>query len=256
MSEVTVARPAEAVAVISINRPEVKNAINLGMRRGICEAFLAFRKEPAVRCVVVTGTENVFAAGADLRELEGVGSADAFWEQAAQMWEAIAGFKRPVIAAVEGPALGGGCELAMAADLVVAGETAVFGQPEVRVGLMPGAGGTQRLVRGAGKHRAMRLLLTGSVIGAAEAERLGLISQVVPGGQALQHAMGLAEELARNAPLAMEQIKELVNSGADMPLPHALRYERKAFQLLFGTQDKEEGIRAFFEKRQPRFEGK
>lgn len=256
MSEVTVTRSAEAVVVIRINRPEVKNAINLRVRTGIRDAFRACREDPAVRCVIVTGTENAFAAGADLRELEGVGSVDAFWEQAAQMWEAIASFKRPIIAAVEGLALGGGCELAMAADLVVAGETAVFGQPEVRVGLMPGAGGTQRLVRGAGTHRAMKLLLTGAVIDATEAERIGLISEVVPGGQALQHAQQLARELARNAPLAMEQIKELVNAGVDMPLTHALRYERKAFQLLFGTQDKEEGIRAFFEKRQPSFEGK
>lgn len=256
MSEVTVQRPAEAVAMVSINRPEVKNAINLSVRSRICDAFLEFQRDRVVRCVIVTGTATVFAAGADLRELDRVGSMDDLWEQAAQMWEAIVRFKRPIIAAVEGLALGGGCELAMAADLVIAGETATFGQPEVNVGLMPGAGGTQRLVRAVGKHRAMKLLLTGALIGAAEAERIGLISEVVPKGQALERAMRLAEKLASNAPLAVEQIKELVNSGIDMPLPQALRYERKAFQLLLGTRDKEEGIRAFLEKRQPRFEGK
>jgi len=171
-------------------------------------------------------------------------------------WGAIAACPKPVIAAVNGFALGGGCELAMHADIIIAGESARFGQPEIKVGIMPGAGGTQRMLRALGKFKTMKLLLTGAIIDAAEAERIGLVSEVVPDSELMARATALALEIAALPPLAAEQIKEVALLGEDIPLAAALALERKAFQLLFATEDQKEGMRAFLDKRQPKFEGR
>ncbi len=202
---------------------------------------------------MIAGRGGNFAAGADIKAFEELGSADMLAQRMHRYWETIARCPKPVIAAVEGYALGGGCELAMHADIIVAARTATFGQPEIKLGLMPGAGGTQRLLRAIGKYKTMMLVLTGDMFPAEEAERAGLVSVLTPEGDAVQHALQIAARIARMPPLAAAQIKEAVVNGEDAPLETALRLERKAFQLLFDTADKREGIAAFLEKRKPSF---
>ncbi|MFC6671568.1 enoyl-CoA hydratase-related protein [Marinobacterium aestuariivivens] len=208
-----------------------------------------------MRCIVITGGTDVFAAGADLQEMAEQGAVEMLRNSSHPYWQAIARCPTPVIAAVNGFALGGGCELAMHADIIVAGESARFGQPEVRVGIMPGAGGTQRLTRVLGKYKAMQMLLTGRPIDATEAARLGLVSEVVPDPEVLSTALAMAAEIAAMPPLAVQQIKEVVLAGQDASLDSALMLERKAFQLLFDSHDQKEGMCAFIEKRRPRYEG-
>ncbi len=202
---------------------------------------------------MIAGRGGNFAAGADIKAFEELGSADMLAQRMHRYWETIARCPKPVIAAVEGYALGGGCELAMHADIIVAARTATFGQPEIKLGLMPGAGGTQRLLRAIGKYKTMMLVLTGDMFPAEEAERAGLVSVLTPEGDAVQHALQIAARIAWMPPLAAAQIKEAVVNGEDAPLETALRLERKAFQLLFDTADKREGIAAFLEKRKPSF---
>ncbi len=202
---------------------------------------------------MIAGRGGNFAAGADIKAFEELGSADMLAQRMHRYWETIARCPKPVIAAVEGYALGGGCELAMHADIIVAARTATFGQPEIKLGLMPGAGGTQRLLRAIGKYKTMMLVLTGDMFPAEEAGRAGLVSVLTPEGDAVQHALQIAARIARMPPLAAAQIKEAVVNGEDAPLETALRLERKAFQLLFDTADKREGIAAFLEKRKPSF---
>lgn len=251
-----VERPRPAVALLRLNRPEARNALNMELRRALAEAFRALDADEEVRVAVVTGNDKAFAAGADLREMVDAGAVEMMLRGTHRLWQAIADFPKPIVAAVNGYALGGGMELALHADIVIAGESAKFGQPEVRVGIMPGAGGTQRLLRAAGRYRAMLMLLTGEMIDAREALAMGFVSRVVPDGEVLDRALGIAETIAGMPPLAVAQIKEVVNLGADAPLATALALERKAFQLLFDSRDQEEGMKAFLEKRKPRFEGR
>ncbi|WP_207486055.1 enoyl-CoA hydratase-related protein [Arenibaculum pallidiluteum] len=253
---VLIERPEEGIAVLRLNRPAARNALDMRTRHLLAEHFRDLRADASVRCVVVTGGNACFAAGADLREIAEAGPVEMIQRNTQLLWQAIAEFPRPVIAAVEGFALGGGCELAMHADIIVAGEGASFGQPEIRVGIMPGAGGTQRLVRAVGKYKAMLMVLTGKPVGAREAEAMGLVSVLAPQGEALASALDLARGIVRQPPLAVEQIKETMLAGMDAPLGAALALERKAFQLLFASEDKKEGVRAFLEKRRPVFKGR
>lgn len=242
------------VVVLTLNRPEVRNALNLELRRSLADAFSQFAGSDAVRCVVITGGPEVFAAGADIRAMAGQTANEAAANSTAPLWKPIREFPGPIIAAVNGYALGGGCELAMHCDIIVAGRGARFGQPEIRVGIMPGAGGTQRLVRAVGKFKAMRMLLLGEPITAEEAERAGLVSEVVGDAEVLDRALALATAVAALPAQALRRIKQVVLAGSDLPLDAALALESQSMQLLFGTHDQREGMAAFIEKRRPVFE--
>lgn len=252
---VIVERPGPAVAVVRINRPEVRNALNLSVRRQMADIFRGFVEDDDLRCVVLTGNEQSFAAGADIADMATLSAVEMYHRHTERLWAAVADCPVPVIAAVNGFALGGGLELAMHADIIIAGRSARLGQPEVKVGIMPGAGGTQRLTRAVGKFRAMRLCLTGEIIGAEEAYGMGLLSKVVDDDQVLSEALSMAEQIAALPPIALAQIKEVVVLGADAPLATALALERKAVQILFATRDKAEGMQAFLAKRKPDFTG-
>ncbi|MDR2128913.1 MAG: enoyl-CoA hydratase [Burkholderiaceae bacterium] len=254
--EVILSHPGNGVAEIRINRPQARNALNQAVRHRLADLFRQLGADAQTRCIVLTGGEKVFVAGADLRELAEATAIDMYLRHTERLWRAIAECPKPVIAAVNGYALGGGCELAMHADIIVAGRGASFGQPEIRVGIMPGAGGTQRLVRAIGKFRAMKMVLTGLPISGEEAGQLGLASEVVDDAQVLARAHELAQTIADLPPLAAAQIKEVLLAGQDCALDAALALERKAFQLLFDTRDQKEGMRAFFEKRKPHYEGR
>lgn len=256
MNEVILTPPSDGVAVLTIHRPEARNALNQNVRRQLAEHFTALGDDSETRCIVLTGGEHFFAAGADLREIANVSAIDMHLRNVQRLWQAIAQCPKPVIAAVNGFALGGGCELAMHADIIVAGESAKFGQPEIRVGIMPGAGGTQRLTRAVGKFQAMKLLLTGQPITGKEAFAMGLASEVVPDGEVQTRALELARIIAEQPPLAAAQIKEVLLAGQDISLDAALTLERKAFQLLFASADQKEGMAAFFEKRKPVYRGR
>jgi len=256
MSDVVTCSKEGRIGIISINRPEAKNALNEAVRAKIAEFLQQYESDAEVLCVIITGAGDSFAAGADLRDLANRGAGEMLARNTHKIWQTIATCSKPLIAAVKGYAWGGGCELAMHADIIVAGESASFAQPEIKVGIMPGAGGTQRLVRAIGKSRAMKMLLTGKPISAAEALQFGLVADVVPDDQLMQAAMDLALTITRMPPLAVQQIKEVVTAGMDVPLSTALTLERKAFQLLFDTADQKEGMAAFLEKRRPEFVGK
>jgi enoyl-CoA hydratase/carnithine racemase len=256
MSEVLLERPSEGIAVIRLNRPEVRNALNLAVRELLAEHFRTLGDDESTRCILLTGGEKVFAAGADIRDMVDQTPIEIMARRSERLWGSIASCPKPVIAAVNGYALGGGCELAMHADIIVAGEGALFGQPEVRVGIMPGAGGTQRLTRAVGKFQAMKMLLTGEPVTARDALAMGLVSEVVPDGEVFEAALALAKNIATMPPLAVIQIKEAVLAGQDASLETAMMLERKAFQLLFATADQKEGMRAFLEKRKPEFRGR
>ncbi len=243
------------VAILRLNRPEARNALNQSLRQQLAEQFEALGRNPAVRCIVLTGGDKVFAAGADLKEIAETSAIAMHQRQVHRLWQSIADCPKPVIAAVNGYALGGGCELAMHADIIVAGKSAQFGQPEIKVGIMPGAGGTQRLTRAIGKFKAMKLLLTGLPISGEEASTMGLASEVVDDELVQERAMELARLIAAMPPLAAVQIKEVLLAGQDASLDAALLMERKAFHLLFASADQKEGMAAFFEKRQPAFTG-
>lgn len=245
-------RLADGVVLLRINRPEVRNALNLALRRELALQFRELGDQDDVRCIVLTGDEKAFCAGADLNEYVDATPADIISRNMHALWGAIAECPKPVIAAVNGYALGGGCELAMHADIIIAGDSAVFGQPEVRIGLIPGGGATQRLPRVVGKFVAMKLLLTGEPIDASTAMALGLISDVVPDDEVLPAALKLAGGIARQSPLAVRQIKELVLESMNGSLDAGLRHERKAFQLMFSTTEKTERMRAFLAKKKPR----
>lgn len=256
MNEVLLAGPSDGVAVLTINRPEARNALNQNVRQQLAEHFTALGRDPETRCIVLTGGGSFFAAGADLREIADSAPIELHLRNVQRLWGAIAQCPKPVIAAVNGYALGGGCELAMHADIIVAGENARFGQPEIKVGIMPGAGGTQRLTRAIGKFQAMKLLLTGLPISGREAFAMGLASEVVPDDQVQARALELARTIAEQPPLAVAQIKEVLLAGQDASLDTALMLERKAFQLLFASEDQKEGMKAFFEKRKPVYQGR
>lgn len=256
MEEVILTGPDEGIATIRINRPDARNALNQNVRRCLAEHFTTLGQNTETRCIILTGGDKFFAAGADLRDIAECSAIDMHLRQVHRLWRAIADCPRPVIAAVNGYALGGGCELAMHADIIVAGENASFGQPEIRVGIMPGAGGTQRLTRAVGKFQAMKMLLTGLPVSGKEAFAMGLASEVVADDKVQERALELARIIAAMPPLAVAQIKEVLLTGADISLDAALALERKAFHLLFAGNDQKEGMRAFFEKRKPVYTGR
>jgi enoyl-CoA hydratase len=250
-----VERRSDDIVVLKINRPQVRNALNLEVRTRLADEITRCGADNAVRCVVVTGSDVAFAAGADIGEMAEATPIEVMSRNVQKYWRSIMDCPKPLIAAVEGFALGGGLELALCADIIVAGEGAKLGLPEVKVGILPGGGGTQKLARLVGRHRAMLLIMTGRMFGANEALNMGVISEVAPTGQALARSLDIAREIAAMPPVSIMQIKEIVNAGLNAPLETALVLERKAFQLQFATRDQKEGMRAFMEKRKPKFEG-
>ena len=249
-------RPSNDIVVFRLNRPQVRNALNLEVRVRLADEVTRFGADADIRCLIITGSDAAFAAGADISEMAEAGPVEVMARNVQKYWRAITDCPKPLIAAVEGFALGGGLELALCADIIVAGEGARLGLPEVKVGILPGGGGTQKLARLVGRHRAMLLLMTGKMFTAAEALSMGVISEMAPTGQALTRALEIAHEIAAMPPISVMQIKEIVNAGLNAPLDTALMLERKAFQLQFATSDQKEGMRAFMEKRKPKFEGK
>ncbi|WP_201593716.1 enoyl-CoA hydratase [Psychrobacter sp. Pi2-51] len=243
------------VSLITLNRPKVRNALNTELREKMAEIFIKLNDDPKTKAIVLTGGDKVFAAGADINDFLTAKTVDVYLRHSERYWDAITNCRKPIIAAVNGYALGGGCELAMHADIIVAGKSAKFGQPEIKIGLMPGAGGTQRLFRVIGKHKAMKLILTGDMISAEAADQMGLVSEVVEDEATIHRAIEIAEQLAGYSPIALTQIKEVANLGVDMPLQAALALERKAFQILFDTEDQKEGAKAFLEKRDANYKG-
>lgn len=254
--QVIVERPSSDIVVLKINRPQVRNALNLDVRTRLADEVARYGADEAVRCIVITGSDTVFAAGADIGEMKDAGPVEVMSRNVQKYWRVLADCPKPLLAAVEGFALGGGLELALCTDIIIAGEGAKLGLPEVKVGILPGGGGTQKLARLVGRHRAMLLIMTGRVFGAAEALSMGVVSEIAPAGQALARALDIAREIAAMPPISIVQIKEIVNAGLNASLETALMLERKAFQLQFATRDQKEGMQAFLEKRKPKFEGK
>ena len=247
--------PTPGVALLRLNRPQATNALSLELQALLSHYFTQLAADSDVRCILLTGGDTVFAAGGDINSMAGVGPIDIYQRHTERVWAPIQHCPKPVIAAVCGYAYGGGCELAMLADIIVAGRSARFCQPEIRIGIMPGIGGTQRLVRAVGKAKAMRMALTGQPISAEEAWVAGLVSNLVDDDQVQAYALEMAQVIAAMPPLAAEQIKEVILAGVDGPLETGLALERKANALLFASRDQKEGMQAFIEKRTARFEG-
>ena len=256
VDELRVEHPEPRVAVLRIHRPAKRNALSVALRRVLVERLQALDADDTIGAIVLAGGAEFFAAGADLTEIVDAGAIEMLLRDTFSLWSAIGRIGKPMLAAVRGQALGGGFELALHADLIVAGEGARFGLPEIRVGLMPGGGGTQRLLRLIGRQRTLQYLLTGDVMSAPQALALGIVNAVVPDAEVEPAAVALAARVAAMPPLAVRQIREVVAAGADCPLDAALRLEHKALQLLCASDDKREGIRAFFEKRPPRYVGR
>jgi enoyl-CoA hydratase len=249
--------PIDGVALVSIDRPEALNALSFELLEELATALERLDRDAACRCIVLAGaSERAFAAGADIRELAMQTPATLVRDGAFGRWDRIDRVRTPLVAAVRGVALGGGCELAMACDLIVAGERAQFGQPEIRLGVMPGAGGTQRLTRAIGKAKAMELVLTGRSMDAREAEAHGLVTSVVPDEATIPAALELAARIAAMPPVAVRAAKESVRQADELPLSAGLSWERRNFFLLFATEDQAEGMAAFVEKRPPAWKGR
>jgi enoyl-CoA hydratase len=247
----------EPIATVQINRPAVRNALNDEVMDELVQTLTALDDDDAIRCIVLTGDERAFAAGADIKETFVTATPVSMLKQdLTSKWEAIRRIRTPIIAAVSGYALGGGCELAMICDIIVASETAQFGQPEINLGIIPGAGGTQRLTRTVGKYRANELILTGRFIKADEAKAIGLVAQVYPTSSWLDDAKTLARTIAEKPPVAVRLATEAVDLAWNSTLDAGLEFERKAFYLLFATEDKNEGVDAFVNKRKATFKGK
>lgn len=244
------------VATIQLNRPEALNALNLKLMDEVIAALDHLETDPGTRVAIITGNERAFAAGADIKEMAGATAVDMLVRDQFARWDRIRRFKKPLIAAVSGFALGGGNELAMLCDMIVASETAQFGQPEINIGVMPGAGGTQRLTHAVGKAIAMEMVLVGRMLSAKEALLYGLVNRVAPVEVYLEEAKKLARTIAEKGPLALQLAKEAVLKSYDLPLQEGLAFERKNFYMLFATEDQKEGMAAFVEKRKPEFKGK
>ena len=258
MNEVLVSREA-AIVTLTINRPRAKNSLSRAVFDGIGEQLAQLRDDDAVRAVIVTGAEGVFCAGADITSFESLRAEPLLGERAAvggRFWAALASFPKPLIAAVEGLALGGGLELALACDIVIAGESARFGVPEVKLGAIPGGGGTQRLIRAIGKSKAMALMLTGDFIDARKAHEAGIVAEVVADGQALPAALAMAGRIAANSPLAVALAKDAALASFETPLAQGLEHEKRNFFVAMRSADNLEGQQAFLGKRAPQFTGR
>src|SRR3954462_10578552 len=242
------------VGLITLNRPQALNALNSTLVAEINAALDGFEADPGVGCVVVTGSEKAFAAGADIKEMAGLQYPQTYLDDFITSWDRVANRRKPIIAAVAGFALGGGCELAMMCDVILAADTARFGQPEINLGVLPGAGGTQRLTRAVGKSKAMDMILTARMMDAAEAERANLVSRVVPADQPLPEALKVAGRIANQSPVAVQFAKQAVNRAYETTLIEGVRHERALFLSLFGTPDQREGMAAFVDKRKPNFQ--
>jgi enoyl-CoA hydratase len=241
------------VGWVTLNRPQALNALNKTIIAELGAALDVFEADANVGCVVVTGSEKAFAAGADIKQMESLTYPQTYVEDFIAPWDRVARFRKPIVAAVAGYALGGGCELAMMCDIVIAADDAQFGQPEIKIGVIPGSGGTQRLPRAIGKAKAMDLILTGRMMGAEEAERAGLVARVVPAARLLEEAGKVAETIAAMSLPALMLAKEAINRAYEAPLAEGVRFERRVFQAMFGTHDQKEGMAAFIGKRAPRF---
>jgi enoyl-CoA hydratase/carnithine racemase len=244
------------VATLTLNRPEARNALSPELMDALAAELERLDPDPEVRCIVIAGSDEVFAAGADIRAMSERSFADALQHPAAGFWKRLAAVKTPMIAAVSGWALGGGCELALACDMIVASETAELGQPEITLGIIPGGGGTQRLARVLGKQRTMELVLTGRRISAQEAQEFGLVNVVAKKREWLEQAMELARTVARRPPIAARLAKQAVLAADDAGLSAGLEAERRLYELAMATEDRVEGMQAFLEKRRPDFKGR
>jgi enoyl-CoA hydratase len=252
--EMIVVETHGAVGVIRLNRPQALNALCDQLMTELGDQLLAFDDDPAIGCIVLTGSEKAFAAGADIKQMRDRSFPDTFQNDfIGRRWETVLRVRKPVIAAVAGFALGGGCELAMMCDIIVAADTAKFGQPEINLGVIPGAGGSQRLTRASGKSKAMDMILTARMMDAAEAERSNLVSRVFPAAELMSETMKMAEKIAQLSPVAVAMAKQAVNRAFETTLVEGVRAERQLFLSLFGTADQREGMAAFVEKRKPRF---
>lgn len=247
--------PVKGVLLLTLNRPEALNALNTALLGELSAALDAAETNSEVRAVVITGSERAFAAGADINEMAARDLVGILEDPRVVHWQRLARFPKPIIAAINGFALGGGCELAMHADILIAGENARFGQPEINLGIMPGAGGTQRLTRAVGSALAMHMALTGEQISAQRALQAGLISEICPTELTVERAMQIGQAIASKAPIAVRFTKEAIHKASDTDLATGLRFERHAFTILAGTADRAEGLKAFQEKRQPKFTG-
>jgi enoyl-CoA hydratase len=245
-----------AVTLITLNRPQALNALNKAVLEEMIAAFSDYDSDPSQRCLVLTGSEKAFAAGADIKEMSSQGFADMYSGDVFAGWDKVTATRKPWIAAVAGYALGGGCEVTMMADFIIAADTAKFGQPEIKLGVTPGMGGSQRLTWAVGKAKAMEMCLTGRMMDAAEAERSGLVARVVPADRLLDEALKTAEAIAAMPPLAAIATKEMVNAAFEIPLSQGIRFERRLFHGLFGTEDQKEGMAAFVDKRPGNWKGR
>ena len=246
----------DAVTLVRLNRPQALNALNTQVLSDLIAVFAAYDADPAQRCLVLTGSEKAFAAGADIKEMQAQGFADMYAGNFFAGWEKVTATRKPWIAAVAGFALGGGCEVAMMADFILAADSAKFGQPEIRLGVGPGMGGSQRLARAVGKSKAMEMCLTGRMMAADEAERSGLVARIVPAADLVDEALKVATAIAAMPPLAAIAVKEMVNATYETGLAQGINFERRLFHGLFGTADQKEGMAAFVEKRPGAWSGR
>jgi enoyl-CoA hydratase len=246
----------EPLGIVRLNRPKSLNALNAALMKELVDALQELDADERIRCLILTGDEKAFAAGADIREMAEVGPIEMLQRNTIALWDQIQGTSKPIIAAVSGYALGGGCELVLLCDIIVASKTALFGQPEINIGVIPGAGGTQRLARSLGKYKTMELVLTGRTMTAEEAAQAGLVSRVVPTEACLEEARKLALEITQKPPLAVKLAKRAILKSFDSSLREGIDFERSCFYLLFGSEDQKEGMKAFLEKRSPEFKGK
>jgi enoyl-CoA hydratase len=244
------------LALITLNRPDALNALNSAMRNELVDALTTVESDDSARCVVITGSERAFCAGADIKEMVGQSTVDMIKsDNFRSLWEKLGRYPKPIVGAISGYALGGGLELAMSCDMLIAAEGTKIGQPEINIGIMPGAGGTQRLIRAVGKYKAMEMILTGAMITADEARHYGLVNRVVPAGKHVEEAKKVALEVASKGPVAVRLAKKAVNQAEEVGLSDGLDYERQLFYQLFATRDRDEGMKAFIEKRKPEFKG-
>lgn len=248
-------REHKHIALVKLNRPKVLNALSTDLMHELVDCFLALDKNPDVRVIILTGSDRAFAAGADISQMVTTTPIDQINDQRFRTWEMLRTITRPIIAAVNGFALGGGCELAMSCDFIIAGDEAKFSQPEIKIGTIPGAGGTQRLTRAVGKSKAMMMILTGDMIDAKTAYDWGLVAKVVPAPTLLQETFEIAKIISDKAPVAVRLAKEAVNKSFEMTLKDGMDFERRNYYLTFSSEDQKEGMKAFLEKRNPEYKG-